>query len=465
MYKGIKNWHLSVLIGLVSIISIALIQQYAKAQWTPPVGFPGETGTFNLVVNPVQEDLQLNGHKILDTNLKMYGIANGVVGSDNNVALDVSGDKKICLNGDCILSWAEGTNAIDGSGTIHHIPKFSGANTLTDSVMYEGVDGTKRKINIDYGAMRIYNIGGGYDLLELSASATASQNALLINNYGTGNSILVNDVLNDTSPFVLNANGNMGIGTSTPNKNLHIATPASAGTNAELDIQSGNNVHWGIYQDNGTGYLNFWNGDNNVTFTNDGRVGVGTITPSDELDVVGTGKFDSLVVDTSISANSVIASKGYVTELTAESIIADTGLTLNTPSIIMESTSGDFCTLELISDRVAPSASGGGHWNISCNAPVGVCGNSIVEPAYGEDCDPTGSFRYSYNVAELPLYDCGSYYNFERARISCEPSCQENSAICQCQFSCITTTYPKTRYEITANCGSNPTTICDSWGP
>ena len=61
--------------------------------------------------------------------------------------------------------------------------------------------------------------------------------------------------------------GKVGVGTSNPNKQLHVY---SSSTNAEIDIQTGSNTHWGIYQDNNSGNLNFWHGNNKVSFTNQG---------------------------------------------------------------------------------------------------------------------------------------------------------------------------------------------------
>ncbi|MDP2812635.1 MAG: hypothetical protein Q8O32_03010, partial [bacterium] len=59
----------------------------------------------------------------------------------------------------------------------------------------------------------------------------------------------------------------VGIGTNNPNKQFHIF---ASSTNAEIDLQSGNNTHWGIYQDNASGKLNFWHNDNQVIFSDKG---------------------------------------------------------------------------------------------------------------------------------------------------------------------------------------------------
>lgn len=61
--------------------------------------------------------------------------------------------------------------------------------------------------------------------------------------------------------------GKVGIGTNSPNKQLHVY---AASGNAEIDIQSGDNTHWGIYQDSRSGSLNFWNGENRLTLSHRG---------------------------------------------------------------------------------------------------------------------------------------------------------------------------------------------------
>ncbi|MBI4215748.1 MAG: hypothetical protein HY602_03420 [Parcubacteria group bacterium] len=67
-------------------------------------------------------------------------------------------------------------------------------------------------------------------------------------------------------------NGRVGIGIAAPNKLLHLKTPV--GTNAEINIQTGNLNHWAIYQDEGTEQLRFWNGDNRLSLWKTGKVEV-----------------------------------------------------------------------------------------------------------------------------------------------------------------------------------------------
>lgn len=74
---------------------------------------------------------------------------------------------------------------------------------------------------------------------------------------------------------VYRENGYVGIGVTTPNALLHLKT--DPGSNAEIDIQSGNANHWALYHDEASEELRFWNsdigGDNHgLVIQNDGDV-------------------------------------------------------------------------------------------------------------------------------------------------------------------------------------------------
>jgi hypothetical protein len=78
----------------------------------------------------------------------------------------------------------------------------------------------------------------------------------------------------------------------------------SATGNAEIDIKSGANTHWGLYQDITGGDLRFWNTNDNVTFTTNGRIGIGITAPAQALDVAGGIKLSGLIFDGAGSSGS-----------------------------------------------------------------------------------------------------------------------------------------------------------------
>lgn len=93
------------------------------------------------------------------------------------------------------------------------------------------------------------------------------------------------------SSVLYDTNSRIGIGTNNPSHLLHLQTPA--GTNVEIDLQSGTSPYWAFYQDDGTDDLRFWNINNRMTITNEGSVGIGNISPQAALDVSGAVKVGS----------------------------------------------------------------------------------------------------------------------------------------------------------------------------
>jgi hypothetical protein len=158
---------------------------------------------------------------------------------------------------------------------------------------------------------------GSYALTgSLIITGSTSEDLLRITQTGTGNAFLVEDSTNpDSTPFVIDAAGNVGIGTTSPLQLLHISSSdarvrlqssttniwdvrAAAGGGAQNDfaIQSAGtrgSVYLGAYSTTNTvsvtnvGAL-VVNSTGNSSFSGSGNVGIGTTTPNARLDVSGS---------------------------------------------------------------------------------------------------------------------------------------------------------------------------------
>jgi hypothetical protein len=91
----------------------------------------------------------------------------------------------------------------------------------------------------------------------------------------------------------LSSNGRLGLGITAPNKQLHIYNTSS---NAEINIQSvaGAGNHWGLYNDISNNSFRLWGGADHLTVLRDGRVGIGTTNPKQNLTVSGSSNSEGI---------------------------------------------------------------------------------------------------------------------------------------------------------------------------
>ncbi|MBI2050618.1 MAG: hypothetical protein HYT31_02325 [Parcubacteria group bacterium] len=100
--------------------------------------------------------------------------------------------------------------------------------------------------------------------LTRSGSGTAVSPYTLALNLGNANTWTSQQTFSANTAFpgsgIWNTSGNVGIGITTPNKQLHVKT---ASGNAEIDIQSAASPYWAAYQDDATDELRFWSAASN----------------------------------------------------------------------------------------------------------------------------------------------------------------------------------------------------------
>jgi hypothetical protein len=131
-------------------------------------------------------------------------------------------------------------------------------------------------------------------------SDSSSSNALRITQTGAGNALVVEDSANpDSTPFVVNASGNVGIGTSSPSVELEIASSApqmritDTDTNAVFQINASSTSGGVELQADATDvgsnpFMAFdVGGSEKIRILDGGNVGIGTSSPSQLLEVRG----------------------------------------------------------------------------------------------------------------------------------------------------------------------------------
>lgn len=159
---------------------------------------------------------------------------------------------------------SKGYHGLEGQAIFEGGAGIYASNSGLENTLAGYFDGRVEMVNggleIDHGSVKIESASNSQPAL---SARVLVDGATAINGVATTPNSLAGHFYGNV---VVDA-GKLGVGTATPNKQLHIY---SQDANAEIDIQSGSNTHWGIYQDKSSGNLNFWNSDNKVTFSDKG---------------------------------------------------------------------------------------------------------------------------------------------------------------------------------------------------
>lgn len=242
------------------------------------------------------------------------------------------------------------------SGTTNYLSKFTGTNSIGDSIVYDngtnvgiGTNAPNSKLEIkgatsENTTVRISNNGGAFEVPTLQFYRNASVNGSIFYypDGGTSQGIHIRDSRTDVSNIIfetaganermrITSTGYVGIGTTSPSTTLQVSSatnlgvvigtsvyPNWMGTNGlyvdgsfranSYLLNSTGGINWGASQARITGYnpstgsdtyLSFFTGGisangERIRIIDNGNVGIGTTTPSYKLDVSGTTRLNGL---------------------------------------------------------------------------------------------------------------------------------------------------------------------------
>jgi len=211
---------------------------------------------------------------------------------------------------------------------------------------------------------------------------------------------------NNTEKMRITAGGNVGIGTTAPNYNLHVNNQLGVGiagsTSGQIGIFPPNGGSWFWIDNDGNNYLRFSNGvtpgGNPVVITSAGNVGIGTTSPTAKLHVNGTFRY----TDGTEGAGKVLTSDA-AGNASWQTPSASLNINWITPVQVFSMGSGHHsnCTLWYVNDP--------------------ICGCGYVYDPWWDDCIWTGATTTTPNscCAQIASYPTNTTnYSWQTINIS-----------------------------------------------
>ena len=261
-----------------------------------------------------------------------YTIDNGDLNVDGNITgSDVQIDDWGSISAS--LAAATLTNPITGTGTTNYVSKFTGTNTLGDSLIFDngtnvgiGTTSPDAKLHV-YGDMIIG--GDGSDAILRFWETTNGWN---IRHKASDNSLRFSNVLGGTDHVAFGENGNVGIGETSPgykldvhNGNVGAGIARFSGADSDDMIFVTEDGYMAIDTRNTVTGLSFqMQGADKVRILPSGNVGIGTTSPSEELEVNGNIKLSETAATTDTD-KFVVLDSGVLKYRTGTQLLSDIG--------------------------------------------------------------------------------------------------------------------------------------------
>ena len=270
-----------------TIIGDSIITQAALGQGITVAGNFDVTNDTNLQGSLLADSLEVSNDSVFTGSARF-----------NSTIKDTSGG--VGTNGQVLTStgtgvaWAtDAGGSVTGTGTTNYIAKWNTSSSIQDSIIFD--NGTNVGIGTASPTSKL-DVSGRVDFsndLRLRGTDSAANQGIVRFSVDNNNKLFIDPANDGSNRFVINSNGNVGIGTTFPTEKLDIYSDGNAVVRLEsagggvgmLDVGTDFTINNRI----NTNLIFKTSNAERMRITNNGSVGINTSSPNERLSLKNNG--------------------------------------------------------------------------------------------------------------------------------------------------------------------------------
>ena len=270
-----------------TVIGDSIITQAALGQGITVAGNFDVTNDTNLQGSLLADSLEVSNDSVFTGSARFNGTikdTSGGVGTNGQV---------LTSTGTGVAWTTDAGGSVTGTGTTNYIAKWNTSSSIQDSIIFD--NGTNVGIGTASPTSKL-DVSGRVDFsndLRLRGTDSAANQGIVRFSVDNNNKLFIDPANDGSNRFVINSNGNVGIGTTFPTEKLDIYSDGNAVVRLEsagggvgvLDVGTDFTINNTI----NTNLIFKTSNAERMRITNNGSVGINTSSPNERLSLKNNG--------------------------------------------------------------------------------------------------------------------------------------------------------------------------------